>query len=146
MVKKSVEDFLRSGRMQAEETACVAADKIGAFLCSGAAARMQAAAVRGDLHREQPFMLGLAADRLRPEFPHEETVLIQGIIDVYWEEDGKLIVLDYKTDRIGQPQELVARYRAQLDYYGEALARITGKQVKEKLIYSFYLDQILECP
>ncbi len=146
MVKQSMEGFLCSERMQAEETACVDAEKIGAFLTSSAAARMQVAAAKGVLHREQPFMLGLAADRLRPEFPHAETVLIQGIIDVYWEEDGELIVLDYKTDRIGQPQELIARYRAQLDYYGEALARITGKPVKEKLIYSFYLEQTLKCP
>ena len=90
-------------------------------------------------------MLGLAAERVKPEFPAGETVLIQGIIDVYWEEPEGLVVLDYKTDRVECEEELISRYQAQLDYYGEALSQITGKPIKEKLIYSFCFEKVLCC-
>ena len=68
-------------------------------------------------------------------------MLIQGIIDVYFEEDGELVVADYKTDRVSAPQELTDRYRKQLEYYERALVQITGKRVKERVIYSFGLGQ-----
>ena len=67
--------------------------------------------------------------------------MIQGIIDVFFEEEGKIIVADYKTDMVNAPEELIKRYQVQLDYYGEALERITGKEVVEKVIYSFSLGR-----
>ncbi len=146
LVACSLREFAAAGTMTETETACVDGRKIVDFLLTEPAARMASAARAGLLRKEQPFMLGLAADRVHPEFPSEETVLIQGIIDVYWEEDGELVVLDYKTDRVKQGQELVTRYQLQLAYYAEALMRITGKPVREKLIYSFHLDEILQCP
>lgn len=144
IVNDSIERFHAAGKLSELEYNCIDRDKIVKFLMTETAARMGRAAENGLLRKEQPFMLGLSADRVRPEFPAEETVLIQGIIDVYWEENGKLVVLDYKTDRTSQIEELADRYRVQLDYYGEALTRITSKAVKEKLIYSFYFDTILE--
>ena len=67
----------------------------------------------------------------------EETVLVQGIIDVWFEEAGEIVVLDYKTDYTFQERKLVERYQAQLEYYARALEQLTGKRVKEKWIYSF---------
>lgn len=145
MVDRRLQEFIQCGTMTEQEAACVDSGKIADFLLTAAAARMTLAAREGNLKKEQPFILGLAANLVRPDFPPEETVLIQGIIDVYWEEDGELVVLDYKTDRVRQGQELVTRYRLQLDYYAQALARITGKPVREKLIYSFYLNEVLPC-
>lgn len=94
-----------------------------------------------DCTGEQPFVLGLSANRLNTDFPEDETVLIQGIIDVYLEEEDGIVLADYKTDLVKDPKELILRYRVQLDYYEEALVRLTGKCVKEKLIYSFGLEQ-----
>ena len=110
---------------------------------------MKQAAKRGKLHREQPFVYGIEASRLpveegQPPFPPEEIVLIQGIVDAYLEEEDGILLLDYKTDVIESPRELTDRYRAQLDYYKEALESLTGKPVKEKLLYSFDLG--LEIP
>ena len=68
-------------------------------------------------------------------------VLIQGIIDVYFEEPEGLVVLDYKTDRVRTGDELSRKYRAQLDHYARALEQITGKRVREKIIYSFTLRE-----
>ena len=55
-----------------------------------------------------------------------------GIIDVYFEEEDGLVVLDYKTDRVRTADELVRRYQSQLTYYARALSQITGKAVKRK--------------
>lgn len=145
LVEKELDAFLESSRLTEEEYECVHAGSIAGFLMTAEAERMSAADCLGLLRKEQPFMLGLAANRVKPEFPEGETVLIQGIIDVYWEEDGELVVLDYKTDRVEREEELVLRYQTQLDYYGEALSKITGKKVKEKLIYSFHFHKIIYC-
>ncbi len=53
------------------------------------------------------------------------------------------MLLDYKTDRVKEPQELVKRYKAQLDLYQEAIERAMGRKVKEKLIYSFCLNSVI---
>ncbi len=93
------------------------------------------------LKKEQPFVLGIAADRVKPQFPHEEQVLIQGIIDAFFEEGDDLILMDYKTDAVKTGEELVKRYHTQMEYYTEALERIVGKKVKERIIYSFALGE-----
>lgn len=115
--------------------------KILPFFESGLAGRMCRADRSGRLFREQPFVLGLKASRLGEQFPDSEQVLIQGIIDVFFEEDGKIVVADYKTDSVKTPEELIQRYQVQLDYYAEALYRLTGKEVIQKIIYSFALDR-----
>ena len=64
-----------------------------------------------------------------------------GAGNVYFEEEDGLVVLDYKTDRVRTADELVRRYQSQLTYYARALSQITGKAVKEKIIYSFALGK-----
>ena len=86
-------------------------------------------------------MLGIDARRLKREFPSDETVLIQGIIDVFFEEEDGLVLLDYKTDSVSSMAELWNRYETQLDYYQEALEKIYGKPVKERVLYSFHLGR-----
>ena len=76
----------------------------------------------------------------------KEVVLVQGIVDVYFEEDGELILLDYKTDKVYKSKELVDKYHAQLDYYAKALEQMTCKKVKEKIIYSFTLGKEIILP
>ena len=105
---------------------------------------MQKAAQNGKLKKEQPFVLGVEADRIYPENGGEksgELLIVQGIIDLFFEEDGEIVLLDYKTDRVRTEEELTGRYRIQLEYYQEALEKSLGKHVKEKLIYSFALGK-----
>ena len=80
---------------------------------------------------------------MNPAVPHEEIMLVQGIIDAYFEEDGELVLVDYKTDRVAGVQELRDRYQIQLDLYERALQQITGKKVREKLIYSVSLRKTI---
>lgn len=144
-----VRDFLdaeqQAGRLSAEYREAVSPGRIQRFLDGSLAQRMEKAARNGKLYKEQPFVLGLSASELSGEFPEEETVLIQGIIDVWFEEEDGLVVADYKTDAVKEAQELLDRYQLQLDYYGRALEQLTGRKVKEKIIYSFALQREIGC-
>ena len=128
-----------------ENANLVEPEKIMTFLSSDLGARMCQADTRDELHVEEPFVLGVAANRLDAKFPEEERVLIQGIIDAFFYENGKIVLMDYKTDAVKKAQELVDRYKTQLDYYEEALTRITGIEVVERLIYSFALGETISC-
>lgn len=85
-------------------------------------------------------MLGISANRLKADFPEEETVLIQGIMDVFFVEEDGIVLLDYKTDAVKSMEELWNRYETQLTYYSEALQKLLQKPVKERLLYSFRLN------
>lgn len=138
-----LERMVRDGYLTDEEKDAVSVKRFTWFLQTGLGKRMQQAAQRGALHREQQFMLGIPAAEIMQESLSEETVLIQGIIDAYFEEEGELVLVDYKTDYVerGQENELAERYRTQLNYYARALEQLTGKRVREKVIYSFSLGK-----
>ena len=140
-VEEQIEKMLREGRLAPEYAKAVSGPAVDAFLSTDLAKRMANAEKSGQLYREQPFVLGISADELNGEFPEDELVLIQGVIDVYFEENGELVVADYKTDRVEDGKELVEKYRKQLEYYARALQQLTGKRVKEKIIYSFRLHK-----
>lgn len=131
--------------MTKQELQCVSSSRITEFLKSGLARRMIEANARGELFKEQPFVLGIPANKLREQYPDSETVLIQGVIDVFFYEEDKIVLADYKTDRVSAKQELIDRYKTQLDYYQMALEQITGKQVKERYLYSFALQTEILC-
>ena len=142
-IKKEMIRFADQRLMEREMIECINADDIEQFLKSNVGRRIHKAALRNKYHAEQPFVLGLDAEEVYDDVSNE-VVLIQGIIDVYFEENGELAVLDYKTDKVSCEKELIERYRAQLDYYAKALERLTGKHVKEKIIYSFTLKKEIE--
>ena len=89
-------------------------------------------------------MIQLPACELDLGYKSSEPVLIQGIIDAYFYEEDGIVVVDYKTDYVKQGEELLEKYGRQLDYYETALEKLTGKKVKEKVIYSFCLRECVE--
>ena len=138
--KSLLEQMVLQKKISQEMMNAVSLKKLEAFGKSSLAKRMKKANEIGKLFREKQFLLGMPASLVHKEYPNDENILIQGIIDVYFEEDGALILADYKTDKVEQLDELVTRYRIQLEYYQQALERLTQKKVKEKIIYSIYLD------
>ncbi len=129
-----------------EEASVINIKKIFCMLNSDLGKRMSKAAVNGKLYKEQQFSAGVKVRDIYNdmEIPHsDDVVVVQGIIDGFFYEGEDIIVMDYKTDR-ATSKELVGRYKAQLDYYGDILSRLTGKGVKEKIIYSFYLDNEIQ--
>ena len=144
-LKKRLEEFLQretiSLRLTEEYAKAVSLPKILNFLEQELAYRMWRAQEQGLLYREQPFVLGIDAKRLDPELPEGEKVLIQGIIDVFFIEDGEIVLLDYKTDVIDSLEALWNRYNVQIQYYEEALTKLMQMPVKERILYSFYLEK-----
>ncbi|MBD5486346.1 MAG: UvrD-helicase domain-containing protein [Lachnospiraceae bacterium] len=141
LLRAQLEEMRGGGRLSEEYYKVISVPKIVSFLTSGSAARMGVAARSGRLYKEQPFVMGLPANRLNGDFPQKETVLIQGIIDVFFEEDGKYVLLDYKTDAVETAEQLAKRYHVQLDYYAEALEQSSGYRDTEKILYSFKLGE-----
>ena len=139
LIQTSFASFVSNELILQEEMDLVSVKKVEGFLNNPVAERIAKAQKEGMCYKEQPFVLGISADKLNPDFPKEEMVLIQGIIDLYFEEDGEIVLLDYKTDAVKSGEELMKRYKTQMDYYAEAIERILDKKVKEKLLYSFAL-------
>ena len=143
-LEEALESFERQGYLSREMKACIRRTDILKFLQSDTGRRMHEAARNGKLYKEQPFVFGIDAKELYPETHTEELVLVQGIIDVYFEEEDALVVLDYKTDQVNKGEELVEKYQEQLKLYGRALEQITLKKIKEKMIYSFTLEEEIQ--
>lgn len=123
-----------------EEANVVYRKDIFLFVSSKIGQRMKQAEEKGRLWREQPFVIGLPAGKVKQEWKgSQELVLIQGIIDAYFIEEDEIVLVDYKTDRVNSADELIHKYKEQLAYYQRALEQMTGKKVKEKIIYSVSL-------
>jgi ATP-dependent helicase/nuclease subunit A len=100
------------------------------------------------MEREVPFNMEIGCREIFPGIGEEgdnQKILLQGVIDCYWEEPDGLVLLDYKTDRVGQGglPEIKERYAPQIAYYTRALEILTGKAVKEKYVYLFSTGDLL---
>ncbi len=121
----------------------IRADRIYKFVNSGLGQRMGQAQLLHTYYAEQPFVMGLPASEIYDIAESKETVLVQGIIDVFFEEEDGIVLVDYKTDRVypGEEEILKDRYRAQLECYKQAIEKTHEKPVKEMILYSFALDK-----
>ncbi len=139
--EEQLKEIMESEKMPADEKELLDKEAVLTFLESDIAKRMTAAKKNGTLKREQHFMAGFPADTLKKDQQSKELQILQGIIDAYFEEDGEIILVDYKTDKINDPEELKERYRIQLELYSRALEQLTHKNVRERIIYSTFLKQ-----
>lgn len=132
-VQADIHRMLETERMSEVQINNINVKDIYTFVSSPIGKRVRAAAISGNMRREQPFVF---------EYDRQ---LVQGVIDLFIIEDGKIVIVDYKTDRVRKGEagekELIKRYSVQLDYYAKALSQLTGLEVKEKLIYSFTLGR-----
>ncbi|MCL1805663.1 MAG: UvrD-helicase domain-containing protein [Clostridiales bacterium] len=126
------------------------ADKrlLAPFILSSLFRRMAQADARGECRREASFFMSVPAARVYESeqggaLDAGDSVVIQGIIDVFFMEEGRLILADYKSDRIkpGEEGELLRRYRGQLLLYAEGLEAFTGKKADEMMLYSLALGK-----
>ncbi len=136
-----IKEKTEAGIIPEEYLDAVKPSDVAVFLKTDLGQRMGEAFRRGELYREKPFMMGVSATELNKDFPEDEMVLVQGIVDAWFLENGEIILMDYKTDRVGTDKELVDRYKIQLDYYKKALEAATKRPVRETFIYSFCLGR-----
>lgn len=140
-----VERLVEKGFLSEAEGRAVDQKRVGAFFQSGLAQRMLQSET---LLREYKFTFFLPAgecDEGLPETVAQERVLVQGIADCVFVEAGRLVIVDYKTDRVSDEAALAERYRAQLSVYRRALSECVGLPVGQTLLYSFHLGREIEC-
>ena len=127
-----------------EELSLLNKEQFQTFLSSSLGECFKKAYREKRLFREKHFMRALPYHSLFPEGEEEDEVLLQGIIDAFIVEDDGIILVDYKTDRVREGEELRERYRKQIMLYSDALEAILGKKVKRRVLYSFYLWEEVE--
>ena len=144
-VENAKKRMVTDGILTEEEANAVRPEKILAFLQSDLCARIKRSP---DVRRETAFTLGLTPYELyRDEIYKDdrEIINVDGIIDLFFEEDGDIVLVDYKTDRLdGGIAAVVSRYSIQLELYAMAIERALGKKVKQKLLYLFAADTAVE--
>lgn len=140
IMEQKIQDLWKQKRITKESYDLVENSVLWRFFQSDLGRRMCVAQKEGRLHKEQQFVMGIPAREMGAG-DSDELVVIQGIIDAYMEEDGQLILIDYKTDQVRKPKTLAEHYKRQLDYYERALTQMTGKNVKAKIIYSLTMQQ-----
>ena len=126
--RRQLDDMRASGRLSGAEAEAVRPAILAAFVASPLGQRLLAADV---VEREWRFNLRMPAREAVPDAPETSEIIVQGSVDLCFLENGKWVLVDYKTDRADDEQALLARYRPQLALYEKALERITGYAVAE---------------
>jgi ATP-dependent helicase/nuclease subunit A len=127
-----------------EDRAVIPAEKIVRFVHSALAERIRRSP---SVTREAPFVMGLRESEIySKKTDGGETILVHGVIDCFFEEDGEIVLVDYKSDYVNEKAlpDLIGSYRIQLDIYRKAIERSTQKKVKETLIYFLAADLTID--
>ena len=140
--QQSMTDMLNSlqaeGKFSDEERSLLSDRSLYGFFNSDLGQRLIASK---RVERELPFSMLFDGNRVYPDVENGERLFLQGIIDTAFVEDDQWVLVDYKTDRVKSGDELIRRYKIQMDLYKEALERLTGMPVKASYIYSFRLHE-----
>ena len=140
--QQSMTDMLDSlqaeGKFSDEERSLLSDRSLFGFFNSDLGQRLIASK---RVERELPFSMLFDGNRVYPDVEKGERLFLQGIIDTAFVEDGLWVLVDYKTDRVKSGDELIRRYKIQMDLYKEALETLTDMPVKASYIYSFRLHE-----
>lgn len=140
--QQSITDMLDSlraeGKFSDEERSLLSDRSLYGFFNSDLGQRLIASK---RVERELPFSMLFDGNRVYPDVETGERLFLQGIIDTAFVEDGQWVLVDYKTDRVKSGDELIRRYKIQMDLYKEALETLTDMPVKASYIYSFRLHE-----
>ncbi|MBU3155571.1 helicase-exonuclease AddAB subunit AddA [Clostridium estertheticum] len=149
-IEAQVQILLEKSLISKEEGKAVRIDKLVKLFKTLLGQRMIKAYSLNLLKREVPFHMEISSTDIDKSLPVEiygdEQIMLQGIIDCYFEENGQIILVDYKTDFVknGEVNSLIDKYKSQLDYYAKALEVTLGVEVKESYLYSFSTDEAVE--
>jgi len=150
---EQIEVELEKGFLRPEQEGMLDRKKLAVFLSSPLAERMQQAYLNGELYREQAFVTGDSPELFFGDLsgepsdePFADQVIVQGIIDAFFVENGKIVLIDYKTDFVRSEEELRDKYTKQLQLYELALGRGMDLPVSEMYLYSFALGKTVTVP
>ena len=137
-----IEELVIKNLLTIKQAKSINQDKIFNFLKSEIAKKVRKAQ---SIYQEVPFYINLKANEIY-DTNIEDTILVQGIIDLYFIDNNKdIILVDYKTDYVENKKEeiLVEKYKKQIEIYERAIQEATNQNVKEKYIYSLYLNKAI---
>lgn len=143
-IESELARLVDGGFLSEEEGKAVNVSAAKRFFMSSLAERIFAS---DNVMREKKFAALFPAKFFYPELTGEaaeEKIVVQGIADCVFVEDGKLVIVDYKTDTGVDAEALLDRYSAQLGIYREALSQALGMPVKETLLYSFFMNSTVK--
>lgn len=136
---EEIENLVSGGFITEEQGKSLDKKRLATFFNSSLAKRM----FNSDkIYREIKVSTFLSANEVYG-IDFDDKILVQGIADCVFEESGHLVLVDYKTDRVKDENELLERYKKQLTFYKYAIEKTLKMPVKEVMLYSFYLEK--EC-
>ena len=136
-VQSELNRLTNEGKLTSLEAKSVDVKILEGFFNSPIAERMLSS---DRIFREKRFTIARRAGEMYPELPEnaaDEEIIVQGMVDCAFVEDGEIVIVDYKTDRAA-PDEISRAYAAQLGVYREAMMQCTGLKVKETVLYLFH--------
>lgn len=152
-IEKMIINLTESGKISKETADVVNVNDFLVFSKTDLYRRMKIAHEKNLLYRERSFMMGVYAKDLPmyKDSGSDEIILVQGILDVCFVEDGKYVIADYKTDKVDTLEKLVEKYSVQLNSYRDAINRMEnpkkdGNIVSEMIIYSVSLGDEITVP
>ena len=135
-----LERLLKEGVISEQEKNAVRASEIQGFLDSGLCERARSS---GKITRE--FKILTTVNGTGAENPENDDLsFIQGIADMFFEENDGIVLVDYKTNKNVTEEKLINEYKGQLSLYKKALEEMLGRKVKECFLYSFSLGKAIE--
>ena len=143
-IKLQIEELVAKDFFNEEEAKTVNPRKIYNFFKSNIGQRIIESP---KVMRETPFFIEMNAKEIFPELStlvyNNEIVVLQGIIDCYFEEGENLVLIDYKTDFMEDSEEVVEKYKKQVELYAKALERITKKNIKDRYLFLFHNEKLV---
>lgn len=147
-IKKYIEKLEKMNILSRQETESINIEKVIKFLSSELVNRIKTSK---RLYRETPFVMGLSPyEVLGNEYinidSEDDNILVRGIIDLYFEENNNLVLVDYKTDYVenNNTSKILNKYKIQIDLYKKAIELSTGKKVIETGLYLFGIDSYIK--
>ena len=143
-IKQQIDEMIKQKIFTVEQAGIIRKNNAAKFFKSKIGQRMLAS---GEVYRELPFSRLIDASRFFPNV--DDKIFIQGIVDVLFRDGENFVLIDYKTDRIANGDDIAAelikeKYKLQIELYSEAIEAILHKNISEKYLYMLSSDILID--
>ncbi|EML6500703.1 helicase-exonuclease AddAB subunit AddA [Clostridioides difficile] len=149
-IKSQIRGFVSKGIITEKQASIVNPYKIYKFFASNIGKRMLNAeiinrekSIYAQVNMKDIYIYEKLINNDDKKLYDNESVMLRGIVDAYFEEENQIVLVDYKTDFVNEENinQIIEKYKKQLDLYADIIETLTGKSVKEKCIYLFGVDE-----